>query len=63
MQGTEQINCNGAGGGFPFFGGQVLAQLTDPGLAIFLGNVPAQKDELAGLDKGYIGCRWYSNRW
>ena len=55
MECAQQVNGNGAGGLFAFFGLHGFAKLPDPGFAILAGHMAAQKNQLAGLHKRHIG--------
>jgi len=55
VQGAEQVDGGGARGLFALGGGQLRAELADPGLAIALGDVAAEKKELSGLDERHEG--------
>ena len=62
LQGAQQVDGNGAGGLLAFGGGHVLAQLADPGLAVFFGDVAADEDEVAGAHEGNVGRRGRGDR-
>ena len=55
VQRAQQINRHRAGSSLTLAGVHGSAQLADPNLAIFFGDVTAQKDQPAGLHKGHIG--------
>ena len=55
VQCAQQVNRHRSGSGLALAGVHGSAQLADPNLAIFFGDVAAQKDHPAGLHKGHIG--------
>ena len=63
VQGTHQVDRDRTRCRFALLGGGVFAQLADPGLAVFFGDVAAQEHELAGLHKGHVGRCRNGNRW
>ena len=58
MQRAHQVDGDGAGGCLAFFGADVFAELADDDLAVFFGQVAADKNQISGLHKGQVGgCR------
>src|SRR5690606_18309916 len=51
------------GGQLGFFGGHGQAHLSDPGLAVLARDMPAQKNEVAGLHKRHIRSGGHRNGW
>ena len=63
LQRSNQVDRDGARSLLAFFGRDVLAQLTDPWLAVFLGNMTRQKYSVAGLYMHHVGSDWRRDGW
>jgi hypothetical protein len=61
LQRAHQVDGDGPRSGLALVRPHGLAQLADPGLALPLGDVAAQEDQLADLYIGYIGCGRYGH--
>src|SRR5450830_2056356 len=63
LQGCQQIDCHRACSQLSFFRVEVLTALTNPDLAVFLGNMARQKYGITSLRVHDIGCSWCCHGW
>eukprot|EP01137_Pigoraptor_chileana_P028249 Opistho-2@11896 len=62
VQGAQQVDGDGAGGGLAGGGVDIAAQLAGPDLALALGDMAGDEDQIAGAHEGHVGGSRHGQR-